>query len=402
MTDRDTLAARFAATGVVKEELRTQGADVLAALRNGLDAASGEAVREGWWRRGGELMQPALLAARRAPHPVPREVAEVRRSLVATGHAGIEEWTYEPIDTTAALAAVDRAEAVVADDHPMAEHVGVHLAEVRLGWMQLRALHAGGGTDGEWAHVWSTRWRLPDAAEIAAARDMLARVPDTVDAGAAITRDEVLSRFAGALAAAAPGWRVEERTGAAAVASTSPDRCTVFVDTARVDSAQTLERLIVHEVFGHAARACRAALRPDMLSAVPLGADAPDTEEAMAMRTEHAYGVASPVVERRYAARLLAVDLASRAGIDEVFAELLPWVGEREAAAIAVRVKRGVRHPYQPGAYSKDVIYRRGSAALDRHLAAHPHDLAVLRQTKWGASVARRFGALFVETGERP
>lgn len=406
MTDHDTfasaLAARFAASENSREIHRAGTADALATIRDNLNSATGDAVREAWWRRGGELFEPILLAARRAPHPVPLEAELARRSLVETGRSDITMWTFASVDIATALSLVDRAEAAIPADHPMAEDVALHLIGVRQGWQQLRGLHDRTVTDDEIAHVWSARWRLPDGAELASAHEVVGRSAVTTADGPVPIPSAVIERFAAALASAAPGWAVEERRQGAAVASVSSDRRVVYVDPARVSSEQALERLVVHEVLGHAARAHRASRRADVLASVALGADAPETEEAMAMLVEQEHGVSHPIVERRYAARLIGVAVASVGGIDEVYAELLRWVSPLEAAAIAVRVKRGIRRPGQPGAYSKDVVYLRGGASLERHLVLHPDDLPILRATKWGLSIVRRFGGLFVETDGRP
>lgn len=405
MTDRDayasTLAARFTASGITGEASHARAADALATIQDRLNAASGNAVREAWWRRGGELFEPVLLAARRAPHPIPLEAEQVRRSLIATGRAEVTRWTFAPVDSAGALSAVDRAEAKIAADHPMVEEVSTYLTEVRQGWQQLRALHDGLLTDTELAQVWSARWRLPDSGELASAHQVVNRPTVVFLEGPVPRPSAVLARFAAALALAAPGWTVEERRQSAAIASVSPERRVVNIDPTRVDNEHALERLVVHEVLGHAARAHRASKRADMLSSVALGADAPETEEAMAMLAEREHEVSHPIIERRYAARLIGVAVASVAGIDEVYAELLRWLSPLEAAAIAVRVKRGISCPGRAGAYSKDVVYRRGGATLERYLAAYPDDLPVLRATKWGFSVVRRFGGLLLETGGR-
>ena len=403
MSDRNALAAAFAAhsaePGNAQESPRDRPGDALAGICESLNAMSGDAVREGWWRRGGELFEPSLLAARRATHPLPREATQVRHSLIATGRAGVTEWTFAPIDIAAALKPIDRAESEIPVDHPMAEEIAMHLAEVRRGWQHLGALHDQTTSDEELAQRWSAQWPIPDDAELAEAWEILNRPVAVLSERPAPHRSEILGRFAVALAPVAPEWRVEERRNGAAIASASHERKVLYVDPTRVDGEQSLERLIVHEVLGHVARGQRASRRPDMLASVALGADAPETEEAMAILVERNHGVYRPAVDRLYAARLIAVEIASRKGINDVFADLLHWVSPTEAAAIAVRVKRGIKHADEPGTYSKDVIYRRGSASLERYLAAHPGDLTVLRATKWGLGAVRRFGGLFVETG---
>lgn len=211
MSDRDALASAFAArytTSGTTHGLATDHTEnALAAICDNLNAASGAAVREAWWRRGGELFQSLLLAARRATHPLPIEATQARQSLTATGRAGVSTWTFAPVDVVGALEMVDHAESQIPTDHPMAEAVAMHLAEVRRGWQHLGALHDQSIADDELAHVWSARWPTPDGTELAAAIEVLDRHTMVHSDRPAPPRTEILERFAAALASVAPEWK---------------------------------------------------------------------------------------------------------------------------------------------------------------------------------------------------
>ncbi|WP_148060032.1 tyrosine/phenylalanine carboxypeptidase domain-containing protein [Rathayibacter sp. PhB152] len=141
-------------------------------------------------------------------------------------------------------------------------------------------------------------------------------------------------------------------------------------------------RLVAHEIGGHALRAENAARQTDPRCLLALG-DAMPTEEGLAAWIEEYLGTAHPGVVRRYAARTLAVGWAAEAGIVEVARRLSEVLPLGEAAAIAVRVKRGLVDPNRPGAFSKDAGYWIGLNKVRRHLAAQPDDLALLMATRW-------------------
>jgi hypothetical protein len=130
-----------------------------------------------------------------------------------------------------------------------------------------------------------------------------------------------------------------------------------------------LRRLVVHEIDVHAMRGVngtRQALRcfetglPGSLL----------TEEGLAIVAEEVAGVSTPGVLTRQREVLRAVDLARNTGIEDVYKALSRSVGAATAWGIAVRIKRGLADPYEPGVYAKDTVYLRGRIRVRAWLAA--------------------------------
>jgi hypothetical protein len=66
-----------------------------------------------------------------------------------------------------------------------------------------------------------------------------------------------------------------------------------------------------------------------------------------------------------------------------VIRELEPYIGQDEAIDIAIRVKRGLRDPNEPGGLTKDHLYLTGTDTVSRTLAADPAAYQLLMATKW-------------------
>lgn len=142
------------------------------------------------------------------------------------------------------------------------------------------------------------------------------------------------------------------------------------------------QRLIVHEVHGHVLRAVNAMSQPDPSAVLPFrGGTA--TEEGLATWLEGEAGVQTTYQLRVFAARAVAVDLARTYGISEITQAMAEKLGWTDAATVAIRVKRGLRHPDRPGGYAKDHAYATGLRLVGDHLLDTPGDLRVLMATKW-------------------
>src|SRR3569833_1576641 len=162
--------------------------------------------------------------------------------------------------------------------------------------------------------------------------------------------------------------------------------CLFWVSSALAVDELTRDRLLLHEVGTHVLRGVNAANQPCALAPLLLfGATA--TEEGLASWHEREWGLADGAVLRRYAARAEAVALAQRAGVVAVARALEPLIGRSEAVDIAIRAKRGVPDPSEPGGLTKDHAYLTGTAAVTRTLAAEPAMYKLLMATKWPAEL---------------
>lgn len=178
------------------------------------------------------------------------------------------------------------------------------------------------------------------------------------------------------------GWNVVvDDAMSAAMAVNGPRRC-VRVRRGDTFDAKQLARLIVHEVGGHVRRWHLASRQVEPMVALSLGAST-TTEEGLALLGEEQADRLDPVTLRTYAARVLAVDTASRCGVLDVARQLTPILGSVGAARLALRVKRGMVDPNEPGGLTKDWGYLGGLNACRALLRDAPEDVALMRGVKW-------------------
>jgi len=179
-------------------------------------------------------------------------------------------------------------------------------------------------------------------------------------------------------------WSVEINDQMSATMSVNGPRSRIRVRAETTFSAETLRRLVVHEVGGHVLRWKRSAEQPEPLARLAVGRTTP-MEEGLALLGEQQQGVLDDHVLRTYAARVVAVDTAMSTGILGVARRIAPYVGPSVAAQTAMRVKRGLRDPNRPGGSTKDWSYLGGLRMCERMAKEAPEDIAILRGVKWGA-----------------
>lgn len=180
-------------------------------------------------------------------------------------------------------------------------------------------------------------------------------------------------------------WTVAVKPMLPAAAVSSARKVVWLSETAQWTSSD-IARVLVHEVGAHAFRTINAQSAAGTIAGVYLGADAQATEEGLAVWWEHRLGLGE-VAARRYAARVVAVDVACKGSITDVVEVLAQYLPRRAAAVIAVRVKRGLMDPLLPGAYTKDHVYASGHQMVRTFLAANGADrLPLVMATKWGLS----------------
>lgn len=181
-------------------------------------------------------------------------------------------------------------------------------------------------------------------------------------------------------------WDVEVNSSMAARMSVVANRTKVKVDGSAVFSADEIRRLLVHEVGTHVFRSVNAQAQPTAIASMALRRAA-ETEEGFAVWHEEQFDVSGPSSWLKYAARVLAVEWAAVDGVVQVAKKLEPILGLNAAAAMAIRVKRGLQDPNQPGGYTKDHSYLSGYLSVKQHLAKNPHHYRLLMSTKWPLSL---------------
>ena len=120
-----------------------------------------------------------------------------------------------------------------------------------------------------------------------------------------------------------------------------------------------IKRLIIHEIDTHIARSEYGKKQRYKLFVVGF----PNyliTEEGLAVYNEERSGFLTNDILKRYAGRMLAVDLALKNSFSYVYNYLLEYFNKEEAFVLASRVKRGLSDTSKPGAYTKDYFYLAG------------------------------------------
>lgn len=127
--------------------------------------------------------------------------------------------------------------------------------------------------------------------------------------------------------------------------------------------------LIAHEIDVHVQRSVNGDVQPLEVFRTGLpGALA--TEEGLAILAEERAGASTAHLVDRQALVAAAVLLAREAGFAEVHQMLAERVGPEAAWNIALRVKRGLADPAEPGVFAKDAVYHIGYHAVRDWLGA--------------------------------
>lgn len=223
---------------------------------------------------------------------------------------------------------------------------------------------------------------LPTPEGVAEARGILAS-PAGEQPGETVSDERLADAMKAALARLGiDGWSVDLADRKAADMSVIGGRHRVEVRRGARFAPEAVAQLLVHEIGTHVLRRHRAEQQPSYPVRFAPG-PALRTEEGLAVWREGQARVGFPARDRIYAARVIAVDLALRAGITEVVGALAEHLSVETAVSIAIRVKRGLANPHEPGANVKDHVYFSGSRIVGAHLSQHPDDLGLLFASKW-------------------
>lgn len=223
---------------------------------------------------------------------------------------------------------------------------------------------------------------LPTPDEVAEASRILT-APTEDEQTATVSDEEVAASMRLALdRLGIEGWTVEIADGKVSDMAVIGGRHRVDVRKGARFTDSAVRQLLVHEIGTHVLRRHCAENQASYPVRLPVGA-AIRTEEGFAVWREHEAQVSFPSRSRIYAARVVAVDVALCAGIRDVIEALADYIGMTSAIGTAIRVKRGLVNPHEPGANVKDHVYFTGSRAVGTHLRQHPDDLGLLFAAKW-------------------
>ncbi|MBU4502966.1 MAG: DUF1704 domain-containing protein [Nanoarchaeota archaeon] len=168
----------------------------------------------------------------------------------------------------------------------------------------------------------------------------------------------VVKKFLDSLLTKGLNWRVIERDMVAAAAFNVSEKI-LYINTGRKFSDHDLKRLVVHEIGTHVTRAENGRKQKYNLFYLGFPGYAM-TEEGLAVYNEDRSGLLSNEVLKKYAGRVVAVDLALKNSFSTVYNYLLEFFDKEDAWTLALRVKRGISNTSRPGAFTKDHIYLSG------------------------------------------
>ncbi|MEM4247119.1 MAG: DUF1704 domain-containing protein, partial [Candidatus Woesearchaeota archaeon] len=163
-------------------------------------------------------------------------------------------------------------------------------------------------------------------------------------------------------------WRISIRPSVAKVA-VSPSKRTIVISEKARFSANGIKCMLAHEVGVHVLRSMNGYKQPYKIFSTDAIPGYLKTEEGLAAIHEKKTGCLTNNRLRKYAGRVIAASLALKKGFRDVFNELSKFFPEKEAFAMTVRVKRGLKDTSSVGGFIKDHVYLEGKLALEEFIA---------------------------------
>jgi uncharacterized protein (TIGR02421 family) len=223
----------------------------------------------------------------------------------------------------------------------------------------------------------------PSRALVSKAYTILERVPRQPPASKPFTATHLKAVFQKELAAYGfSGWNIAIKPSVARVAVSPSKRSIVINERARV-SANDIKCLLVHEIGVHVLRAMNGYRQHYEIFGTDAIPGYLPTEEGLAAIHEQRAGALSNNRLRRYAGRVIAAAEALKGSFRDVYAELCRFFLPKDAFALTVRVKRGLKDTSAAGGFIKDHVYLEGKLALE-DFVAHGGNLTPLYSGKIG------------------
>ena len=145
---------------------------------------------------------------------------------------------------------------------------------------------------------------------------------------------------------------------------------TIYINSRLKYTEGEVIRLMTHEVEIHAVRGANGEEQPFLIFRDGL-AGYSETEEGLAVMGEEAAGCLDIDTRQMwlYAARCVAVDIASRGDFYDVFAAMKRYFPDDLSYRLAERVKRGLRDTSSKGAFTKELHYISGLRKIRNFIA---------------------------------
>ncbi|MEI5675736.1 MULTISPECIES: tyrosine/phenylalanine carboxypeptidase domain-containing protein [unclassified Nocardioides] len=363
-------------------------------------------MRTQWWLAEGSRADAPLAEVRRAvsttswltvPH-----YEQVINDLAAGRSLNRKNWHYEPAFFDRAHEKIREAAAQLHNlDHPAADLVHHYIQQAThvvdtFTHVRTDKVHPAEAnqTFTDWS---STKFGLPEQSVIQEAYTLLEAHPASgvirttrrakeAETAASEELGQVVERCQRLLDEVTTDWTVSVKPMLPDSVVSSARKVVWLSQHLRDWPTPEVARTLVHEIGTHAYRTINAQSASGTIAGVFLGPDAHLTQEGLAVWWEYRLGLGS-VAARRYAARVVAVDIALHGSIYDVFNVLSRYLPSRLAATTALRVKRGLADPTLPGAYTKDHVYASGHRLVRSYIADHGEGvLPLLMSSKWGLS----------------
>ncbi len=196
----------------------------------------------------------------------------------------------------------------------------------------------------------------PDRSLVLRARKILELPPE--DNSGECSSLTTVKKFLDSLLLYGLQWKVREKEMIAG-ATFNAETKTLLINKHRKFSDDDLKRLIVHEIGTHIMRAERAKLQKHRLFLIGFPSYL-RTEEGLAVYNEERAGLLDNRTLRKYAGRVVAVDLALRSSFSVAYQYLRDFFSREDAWTLALRAKRGMGDTSKPGAFTKDYLYLDG------------------------------------------
>jgi uncharacterized protein (TIGR02421 family) len=164
------------------------------------------------------------------------------------------------------------------------------------------------------------------------------------------------------------GWRITLKQSVARV-SVSPSKRTIVISDNAKFSANGVKCMLAHEVGVHVLRAMNGYRQQYEIFGTDTIPGYLPTEEGLAALHEKKAGCLTNNRLRRFAGRVIAVSTALKGSFRDVFNELCKFFPPKEAFAMTVRVKRGLKDTSAAGGFIKDHVYLEGKLALEDFIA---------------------------------
>ncbi|MEM2915772.1 MAG: DUF1704 domain-containing protein [Candidatus Woesearchaeota archaeon] len=164
------------------------------------------------------------------------------------------------------------------------------------------------------------------------------------------------------------GWRISIRPSVAKVA-VSPSKRTIVISEKAKFSENGIKCMLAHEVGVHVLRSMNGYKQQYEIFSTDAIPGYLKTEEGLAALHEKKAGCLTNNRLRKYAGRVIAASLALKKGFRDVFNELCKFFPPKEAFAMTVRVKRGLKDTSSAGGFIKDHVYLEGKFALEEFIA---------------------------------